>query len=79
MTNSKHSKQCSKPEHISRIREIVNNTKRNFKETENSKEFADPLQRELMIEKNDQRKQSIEELKAEMKDEIANMKKGKNK
>ena len=46
-------------------------------EAEFSKEFVDPMQREIIREKNERREQSIEELKEEVKDEITKGKKGK--
>ena len=46
-------------------------------DAEISKEFAEPIEREILTEKNERRKQSIEELKEEIKEEVAKTKKGK--
>ena len=74
MSKSKHPKQTSK---VDRIREIVKNTEGNFQEAELGKEFADGIQREIISEENERRKQSIDELKEEIKEEIGKSKKGK--
>lgn len=77
MSNSKHPKPDDSSNNVERIRDIVRNTEENLHEAEISMEFADPMQSEMMREKNERRKQSIEELKEEMKDEISARKKGK--
>lgn len=76
MSNSKHSKPDNRSNNVERIRDIVRNTEENLHEAEISMEFADPMQSEMMQEKNERRRQSIEALKEEMKDEIAARKKG---
>lgn len=77
MSNSKHPKPDDRSNNVERIRDIVRNTEENLHEAEISMEFADPMQSEMMKEKNERRRQSIEELKEEMKDEIAARKRGK--
>lgn len=77
MSNSRHLKPDDRSINIERMRDIVRNTEENFHEAEISEEFADPIQREMMREKNERRKKSIEELKEEIKDELAISKKGK--
>lgn len=76
MSNSKHSKSNDKSSNISRMRDIVRNTKENLTDTELGMEFADPNEREQMSEKNERRKQSIVELKEEIKEELSKNKKG---
>ncbi|MGE5626461.1 MAG: small acid-soluble spore protein Tlp [Actinomycetes bacterium] len=78
MSNSKHPKPDDRSNNVERIRDIVRNTEDNLREAEISMEFADSTQREMMQEKNARRKQSIEALKEEMKDEIAARKKGES-
>lgn len=75
MANSRQSKPNDKSSNIERMRDIVRNTEGNLVETEISKEFADPTQQELMGEKNERRRQSIEELKEEIKEEVTKNKK----
>ncbi|WP_274308178.1 small acid-soluble spore protein Tlp [Solibacillus daqui] len=77
MSNSKYPKQDDKTSNVNRIREIVQNTERNLMEAEIGKEFTDGIQREIINEQNERRKQSIEELKEEIKEEIGKGKKGK--
>ena len=75
MSNSKYPKTNDNSSNIERIRDIVRNTEGNLMEAEFSKEFADPIDREIINEKNKRRKRSIEELKEEMKEEISKDKK----
>lgn len=77
MSNSKYRKSDDGSSNVERIRDIVRNTEGNLSEAEISMEFAEPIQREMMREQNERRKQSIEELKEEVKDEIGKSKKGK--
>lgn len=77
MANSKYPKQDDKTSNVGRIREIVKNTERNLMEAEIGKEFTDGIQRAIMNEQNDRRKQSIEDLKEEIKEEVGKGKKGK--
>jgi small acid-soluble spore protein (thioredoxin-like protein) len=77
MSNQKHPKSDDRSNNVERIRDIVRNTEENLHEAEISMEFADPMQSEMIKEKNERRKQSIEGLKEEMKDEIEARKKGK--
>lgn len=77
MSSSRGRKAENRSSNVNRIRDIVRNTEENLNEEEISMEFANPNQYELMSEKNERRKQSIEELKEEVKDEIAKSKKGK--
>lgn len=72
---SKHSNPDNRSNNVERIRDIVNNTEDNLREAEISMEFADLEQRQRMKEKNERRKQSIDVLKEEMKDEIEARKK----
>lgn len=77
MSNSKHPKPDDRSNNVERIRDIIRNTEENLHEAEISMEFADPMQSEIIQEKNERRKQSIEGLKEEMKDEVEARKKGK--
>lgn len=77
MANSKYPKQDDKTSNVGRIREIVKNTERNLMEAEIGKEFTDGIQRAIMNEQNERRKQSIEDLKEEIKEEVGKGKKGK--
>ena len=65
----------SKKNNIERIREIIRNTEDNLHEAEISKEFVDLDQKVELSQKNERRKQSIEVLKEEMKEEISDLKK----
>jgi len=76
MANSRHRKPDDRSNNVERIRDIVKNTEEKFQEAEISMEFADPLESNRLKEKNKRRKQSIEALKEEMKDEMAARKKG---
>ena len=53
-----------------KIREIIRNTEENLHEAEMGMEFSNPAERSLIKEKNERRKQSMESLKEEMKDEL---------
>lgn len=65
----------SKKNNLERMREIIRNTEDNLQEAEISKEFADLEQKVELSQKNERRKQSIEVLKEEMKEEISDLKK----
>ena len=69
MANSRHRKPDDRSNNVERIRDIVKNTEEKVQEAEISMEFADPLESNRLKEKNKRRKQSIEALKEEMKDE----------
>ena len=75
MSNSRHPKTNDNSSNIERIRDIVRNTEDNLKEAEFGKDFADPIEREIINEKNKRRRRSIEELKEEIKEEISKIKK----
>lgn len=76
MANSKRAKPDDRSNNVERIRDIVKNTEEKLHEAEISMEFADPSQSEMIKAKNERRKQSIEALKEEMKDEMAARKRG---
>jgi small acid-soluble spore protein (thioredoxin-like protein) len=65
----------TKKNSLERMREIIRNTEDNLQEAEISKEFADLEQKVELTQKNERRKQSIEVLKEEMKEEISDLKK----
>ena len=79
MSNSKHPKQDDKTSKVDRMREIIKNTDRNLMEAEIGKEFADGLQRSIISEQNERRKQTMEVLKEEIKEEVGKSKKEKRK
>lgn len=60
---------------INRIREIVRNTEDNLQEAEVSMEFADSLEKSEIQQKNKRRKETINELKEEIKEELHDRKK----
>jgi len=76
MANSRQRKPDDRSNNVERIRDIVKNTEEKVQEVEMSMEFADPLESNRLKEKNKRRKQSIEALKEEMKDEMTARKKG---
>ncbi len=76
MANLRHRKPDDRSNNVERIRDIVKNTEEKVQEVEMSMEFADPLESNRLKEKNKRRKQSIEALKEEMKDEMTARKKG---
>lgn len=76
MANSRHRKPDDRSNNVERIRDIVKNTEEKVQEAEISMEFVDPLESNRLKEKNKRRKQSIEALKDEMKDEMTARKKG---
>ncbi|MBO2537115.1 MULTISPECIES: small acid-soluble spore protein Tlp [Rummeliibacillus] len=73
-------RQTPKPDdrsnNVERLQQMVENTRENIEEAEISKEFADPEQAQQIKEKNKRRKQSIDALIEEVKDETAARKKG---
>lgn len=76
MANSRQRKPDDRSNNVERIRGIIKNTEEKLHEAEISMEFADPMQSKMVKEKNERRKQSIEALKDEMKDEMAARKNG---
>lgn len=76
MANSRHPKPDDRSNNVERIRDIVKNTEEKLHEAEISLEFADPMQSEMIKEKNKRRQKSIEALKEEMQDEMAARKRG---
>lgn len=76
LANSRHSKPDDRSNNVERIGDIIKNTEEKLHEAEISLEFADPMQSEMIKEKNKRRQKSIEGLKEEMQDEMAARKKG---
>ncbi|WP_445478782.1 small acid-soluble spore protein Tlp [Lysinibacillus irui] len=76
MANSRQRKPDDRSNNVERIQGIIKNTEEKLHEAEISMEFADPMQSKMVKEKNERRKQSIEALKEEMKDEMAARKNG---
>ncbi|AWE08782.1 small acid-soluble spore protein Tlp [Lysinibacillus sp. 2017] len=77
MSNSSKGKPNDNSSNVDRIRDIIKNTEGNLMDAEFSKEFVNPVQREIIREKNERRKYSIEELKEEIKEEVTKGKRGK--
>ena len=75
MSNSRPPKSQDKSNKIDKIREIVRNTEENLEETEFGMEFLDPVESHIVKEQNRRRKQSIDELKEEIKEELTSHKK----
>ena len=57
-------------DNVQKIKRIIKNTEENLHEAEISMEFSNPSDRRMIEEKNERRKQSMESLKAEVKDEL---------
>lgn len=76
MTNEKQPKRDNRFNNVERLHDMIENTQRKLQEAEVSMEFASPEEREMMKQKNERRKQSIEAMNAEMKEEMEARKKG---
>lgn len=61
---------------VERLHDMIENTERKLQEAEISAEFEPPEKRTWIKEKNERRRQSIEAMKEEMKDEMDARKKG---
>ncbi|MFP7202804.1 small acid-soluble spore protein Tlp [Lysinibacillus halotolerans] len=76
MTNEKQPKRDNRFNNVERLHDMIENTERKLHEAEVSMEFASPEEREMLKQKNERRKQSIEAMNAEMKEEMEARKKG---
>lgn len=70
MSNSKQPKPDNRNNNVERLHDMIENTERKLHEAEISLEFASPEQREMLENKIEHRKQSIEAMKVEMQEEI---------
>lgn len=61
---------------VERLHDMIENTKSKLHEAEISLEFASPEERDLIQNKNERRKQSIEAMEKEMQDEMNARKNG---
>lgn len=61
---------------VERLHDMIENTERKLQEAEISAEFEPPEKRTWIKEKNERRRQSIDAMKEEMKEEIDARKKG---
>lgn len=55
---------------VERLHDMIENTQSKLKEAEISMEFASPEERQMLQDKNEKRKQSIQAMEEEMQDEI---------
>lgn len=75
MSNYKHNHKKSN-KNIDTMREIVRNTEENLQEAEISMEFTNSSDKALLKSQNERRKEAIEVLKEEIKEEVWDRKKG---
>lgn len=61
---------------VERLHDMIENTEKKIQEAEISAEFANPEERTWIKEKNERRKQSIDAMKEEMKEEMDVRKRG---
>lgn len=76
MTNEKQPNRDNRFNNVERLHDMIENTKRKLQEAEVSMEFASPEEQEMLKQKNERRKQSIEAMTEEMKEEMDARKKG---
>lgn len=68
MENDRHQIFNKKSNDTVNLREMIENTKENIEEAEISMEFADPEELENLEEKNAHRRQSINQMKEQLKE-----------
>lgn len=64
-------------DNVKKIQTIIHNTMDNMREAEFAKEFSNPEEQLRIDEKNRRRREAIEDLREEIKDEVKAMKKDK--
>lgn len=64
-------------DNVKKIQTIIHNTMDNMREAEIAKEFSNPEEQLRIDEKNRRRREAIEDLREEIKDEVKAMKKDK--
>lgn len=62
-------------DNVKKIQTIIHNTMDNIREAEIAKEFSSPEEQQQIDEKNKRRREAIEGLRAEIKDEVRALKK----
>ena len=75
MSNYKHNHK-KRNKNIDTMREIVRNTEENLQEAEIGMEFTNSADKALLKSQNERRKEAIEVLKEEIKEEVWDRKKG---
>lgn len=70
MPNEKQPNPDNRQNNVERLHDMIENTKSKLQEAEISLEFANPKEREMLQNKNERRKQSIEAMENEMQDEM---------
>lgn len=70
MPNQKQPKPDNRQNNVERLHDMIENTENKLQKAEISMEFASPDEREMLQNKNERRKQSIEAMKQEMQEEI---------
>lgn len=65
----------NRKDNVKKIQNIIHNTLDNMREAEIAKEFSSPEEQQQIDEKNKRRRESIEELREEIKDEVRALKK----
>lgn len=70
MPKEKQPKPDNRQNNVERLHDMIENTESKFQEAEISMEFASPEERNMLKNKNERRKQSIDAMKQEMKEEM---------
>nr|WP_106781298.1 small acid-soluble spore protein Tlp [Lysinibacillus timonensis] len=70
MSNQKQPNPDNRFNNVERLHDMIENTERKLREAEISMEFASPEERDMLLQKNERRKQSIEAMEEEMLDEM---------
>ncbi|GIN59760.1 small acid-soluble spore protein Tlp [Lederbergia ruris] len=72
MANDKYQpKPDDRSDNVEKLQEMIHNTIDNMEEAEATMEFSDGEQREKISKKNEKRRQSLEGMREELKDEAA--------
>ncbi|KRG09702.1 small acid-soluble spore protein Tlp [Lederbergia galactosidilytica] len=72
MANDKYQpKPDDRSDNVEKLQEMIHNTIDNMEEAEETMEFSDGEQRENISRKNEKRRQSLEGMREELKDEAA--------
>ncbi|BDH63168.1 hypothetical protein MTP04_32980 [Lysinibacillus sp. PLM2] len=71
MDNNKQPKPDNRFNNVERLHDMIENTEAKLQEAEISMEFASPEERNMLSQKNERRRNSIEAMKKEMEEEMA--------
>ncbi|KGR90924.1 hypothetical protein CD30_08490 [Ureibacillus massiliensis 4400831 = CIP 108448 = CCUG 49529] len=71
MENNKQPKPDNRFNNVERLHDMIENTEAKLHEAEISMEFASAEEREMLSQKNERRRNSIEAMKKEMEEEMA--------